>query len=69
MRATIVFKTIGTHSPEAYSLGETESSAPPSAMLCFDFHLISSCYSFSIQHNKIDRGGGWGGERETALSS
>ena len=26
---TIIFKTIGTHSPEAYNLREIESPAPP----------------------------------------
>ena len=61
---TIIFKTIGTDSPQAYSLRKIYSPAPPfqccvPIFILFQAATVSAC----IQHNNIDRGGGRGGEK------
>ena len=59
--ATIIFKTIGTHSPEAYNLREIESPAPP-FQCCVTIFILFQAPTDSAYNTTtlIEEGGGEG---------
>ena len=62
-QGTIIFKTIGTHSPEAYNLREIESPAPP-FQCCVPIFILFQASTVCANNTAIeDWGGGRGGEK------
>ena len=59
---TIIFKTIGTHSPEAYNLRETKSPAPP-FQCCVSTFILFEAPTVSVYSTTTLIGEGTGEER------